>query len=282
MTTDRSEHAGGCCTPRDGRTVCDLSPAPAATGTVIREVFGRAYERGDRPALIDLHGGLVYGYRKLVTEVTVAASGLVRRGARRDQVVGVLVSTACAQTLAVHTVLAAGGVAAPVDPRLPPEQVADLLNGWDARMLITTPDLAESAVRAADLSRVRQVLSFGDALDTIDFADLFGLEPAPLPSIDPYTQQAVVTAGGVPLTHRSVLARMMELDLPARLTEADVLLVTWPPDGGYDLVALIGLAVGRGALVVAAHGLGLADLPATVHDFGITVTAMPDGSIERL
>ncbi|GAA3107786.1 hypothetical protein [Nonomuraea salmonea] len=71
-----------------------MRPTAPATGTVIHEVFRRAYERGDRPALVDLRGGHVYGYRRLVTEVTRAASGLVRRGARRDQVVGVHVSTA--------------------------------------------------------------------------------------------------------------------------------------------------------------------------------------------
>ncbi|WP_219462233.1 AMP-binding protein, partial [Nonomuraea rhizosphaerae] len=146
-----------------------MKPTVSPTGTVIHEVFGRAYERGDRPALVDLSGGHVYGYRKLVTEVTRAASGLVRRGARRDQVVGVHVTTAGAQTLAVHTVLAAGGVAAPIDPALPVPEVAELLRECDARTLLTTPDVAGAGALAADESRVRQVIAFGPALGTIDF-----------------------------------------------------------------------------------------------------------------
>ncbi|MGR6915087.1 AMP-binding protein [[Actinomadura] parvosata] len=255
-----------------------MRPTASTTGTVIHEVFRRAYERGDRPALIDLRGGHVYGYRRLVTEVTRAASGLVRRGARRDQVVGVHVSTAGAQTLAVHTVLAAGGVAAPIDPGLGAYEVAAWLRACDARALITTPDLAETAILAAEESRVRQVVSLGPALDTIDFRCLLTLEPTALPAIDAKRQLAVLLADGTRLSHEGLLAEMAELDLPVRLVESDVVLTTWPPDGGCRLLALVGLGVSKGALVVAAGG----DFGGTTHDYGVTVVTRPDGTLRRL
>ncbi|MCK2212664.1 long-chain fatty acid--CoA ligase [Actinomadura sp. ATCC 31491] len=256
-----------------------MKPTVSTTGTVINEVFRRAYERGDRPALVDLRGGHVYGYRRLVTEVTRAASGLVRRGARRDQVVGVHVSTAGAQTLAVHTVLAAGGVAAPLDPALGPDLLADRLRGCDARTLITTPDLAGTATLAAEASRVRQVVSLGAALDAIDFRALLTLEPTALPAVDARRQSALLLAGGRRLSHAELLAGMAELDRPVRLGESDVVLTTQRPGGGADLVALVGLALSKGALVVAAGGL---DLPGLRHDFGVTVTVSPEGTLERV
>ncbi|SDK17077.1 AMP-binding protein [Nonomuraea jiangxiensis] len=255
-----------------------MKPTASTTGTVIHEVFRRAYERGDRPALVDLRGGHVYGYRRLVTEVTRAASGLVRRGARRDQVVGVHVSTAGAQTLAVHTVLAAGGVAAPIDPRLGAGEVAAWLRACDARTLITTPDLAETATLAAEESRVRQVVSLGAALDTIDFRSLLTLEPTALPALDAKRQDALVLADGR-MSHADLLARMAELDLPVRLAESDVVLATWLPDGGCELPALVGLGVSKGALVVAVGG---GDLPGTSHDFSVTVVTSPRGTLERI
>ncbi|TMS00812.1 AMP-binding protein [Nonomuraea basaltis] len=256
-----------------------MKPTASTTGTVINEVFRRAYERGDRPALVDLRGGHVYGYRRLVTEVTRAASGLVRRGARRDQVVGVHVSTAGAQTLAVHTVLAAGGVAAPIDPALGAEEVAAWLGACDARTLITTPDLAETATLAAEGSRVRQVVSLGAALDAIDFRSLLTLEPTALPALDAKRQDALLLADGRRLSHADLLARMAELDLPVGLAESDVVLTTWRPGGGSDLVALVGLGVSKGALVVACGG---GDLPGTSHDFSVTVVTGPGGTLERL
>ncbi|GAB2935191.1 hypothetical protein GCM10027203_39980 [Nonomuraea fastidiosa] len=266
-----------------GRTLAGMrSTAPApdpATGTVIHEVFHRAYERGDRPALVDLRGGHVYGYRRLVTEVTRAASGLVRRGARRDQVVGVHVSTAGAQTLAVHTVMAAGGVAAPVAAGMGAYELGAWLRECDARALITTPDLAEPAIAAAEQSRVRQVYSLGRALGTIDFRCLLSLEPAALPALDAARQPALLLPGGRRLSHAELLAEMAELDLRIRLTESDVVLTTWPPDCGCDLLVLVALGVSKGALVIAAGG---GDLAGTRHDFGVTVVAGPDGKLERL
>ncbi|MFD1935900.1 MULTISPECIES: AMP-binding protein [Nonomuraea] len=245
-------------------------------------VFAAAYERGDRPALIDLTAGLVYGYRRLVTEVTAAASGLIRRGARPHQVVGVHVDTVTAQTLAVHTVIAAGGVAAPLDPALPVGRIAGRLSECDARMMITTSRLADSAVRAVEDSRVRQVIAFGDALDTVDFARLSLLDAVPLPSLDPATQTALSLADGRTLTHHDLLGEMSALDSGVALADSDVVLVTWPPDGGGDLVALVGLAVSRGALVIAANGLAPASLAGTLHDFGVTVTALAGRGVRRL
>ncbi|WP_160150411.1 AMP-binding protein [Nonomuraea solani] len=256
-----------------------MKPTASTTGTVIHEVFRRAYERGDRPALIDLRGGHVYGYRRLVTEVTRAASGLVRRGARRDQVVGVHVSTAGAQTLAVHTVVAAGGVAAPIDPGMGAYEMAAWLKECDARLLITTPDLAETAVLAAEESRVRQIVSLGAAPDTIDFRTLLTLTPTALPALDAKRQDCLLLADGRRLSHAGLLGRMAELDLPVRLAETDVVLSTWPPCAGGDLVALVGLVVSKGALLVTAGG---GDLPGTGHDFSVTVVTGPDGSLERV
>ncbi|MEV4187981.1 AMP-binding protein, partial [Streptosporangium canum] len=80
-----------------------MRPTSSIKGTVTEAVFGCAHERGDRPALIDLGAGVVYGYRRLAEEVTRGASGLVRRGARRSQVAGIHVDNAAAMTLAVHT-----------------------------------------------------------------------------------------------------------------------------------------------------------------------------------
>ncbi|GGQ01131.1 AMP-binding protein [Streptosporangium pseudovulgare] len=257
-----------------------MRPTSSIRGTVTEAVFGRAYERGDRPALIDLGAGVVYGYRRLAGEVTLGASGLVRRGARRRQVAGIHVGDAAAQTLAVHTVIAAGGVAAPVAPG--GGEIGTLLARWDARLLITTPELAEASLRAAEASRVRQVITFGQARDTVDFADLLLLEPGPLPLLDPSVQPALLTQDAGVFTHEDLIGRMHVLDRLAVLEKSDVLLVTWSLTCVLATTTLIGLALMRGALVVVAPGLSPEELAATIHDFGVTVMALPDGAIQRV
>ncbi|WP_176955480.1 AMP-binding protein [Sinosporangium album] len=255
---------------------------PPATGTVLQHVLGRAHERGDRPALVDLGGGVMYGYRRLLSDVTRAASALVRRGAPRGQAVGVYVGTVAFQTVAVQATIAAGGCAVLLAVGAQECETARRLVDVDARMLITGPDLAGAAVRLAEDSRVRQVVSFGAAVDTVAFRDLLDMEPGPLPVLDPNTQPALTAVDGQVLTHRDLLGRMAELDGGTVLTESDVVLVTWQPDGDPDLPALVGLALGKGCLVVAAPGGSGAELAGTAHDFGVTVITLPGGEITRL
>ncbi|OUC98098.1 AMP-binding protein [Streptosporangium minutum] len=257
-----------------------MRPTSSIKGTVTEAVFGCAHERGDRPALIDLSAGVVYGYRRLAEEVTRGASGLVRRGARRSQVAGIHVDNAAAQTLAVHTVIAAGGVAAPLASGN--GETAELLARWDARLLITTPNLAEASLQAAEASRVRQVIAFGRARDTVDFADLLLLDPGPLPLFDPSVQPALLTEDEGLFTHRDLIGRMRELGRLTVLEKSDVLLVTWPLGCTLAMTTLVGLALMRGALVVVAPGLSPAELSATIHDFGVTVVALLDGAVQRV
>ncbi|GAA1006026.1 hypothetical protein Aple_040910 [Acrocarpospora pleiomorpha] len=237
---------------------------------VTQVVFGGAHERGDRPALVDLGDGAVLSYRALASTVVGAAAGLVRRGARAGQVAGVLVDGVATQLTALHTVIAAGGVALPL-------RVADAaaLLRWDARLLFTTQKLAPAAVEAADHSRVRQVVSFGPAVDTIEFGTLLTLEPVPLPRIRP-TAGAVLLSEEDRLTHEAFLDGMDRLDDGVGLVGSDVVLVSWPPGPDAELALLASLAFSRGALVVARPGLASVELPGALDDFGVTVTALLD------
>ncbi|MFD0885791.1 hypothetical protein ACFQ08_14670 [Streptosporangium algeriense] len=158
----------------------------------------------------------------------------------------------------------------------------DLLIRLDARFLITTPGLAESSLQAADVSRVRQVIAFGQARDTVDFADLLLIAPAPLPSLDPSVQPALRVEDGDVLTHEDLIWRMCELDKHVMLEKSDVLLVTWPLTSTLPLTTLIGLALMRGSLVVVAPSLAAQELSATIHDFGVTVLTLLDGAVQRV
>ena len=58
--------------------------------------------------------------------------------------------------------------------------------------------------------------------------------------------------------------------------------MTWPLVCSLAMTTLIGLALMHGALVVVAPGLSSAELSATIQDFGVTVMALSDGSIQRV
>ena len=77
-----------------------------------------------------------------------------------------MVPDAVSFAIAMHAVRAAGGVPSPVDAGLCAVETAGQLAESGARMVITSPPLAEVALAAADRSWVRQVFSFADAAGT--------------------------------------------------------------------------------------------------------------------
>ncbi|GAB3661251.1 hypothetical protein GCM10027589_23350 [Actinocorallia lasiicapitis] len=204
----------------------------------------------DRPALIDMEAGVSLSRRRLAAEITGVATGLRARGMRPGHVVAVLADTISAHTLSVQTVLAAGAVAAPCTVPDTAGELADRLTELDARMVFTTPKLAELAVEAAEASRVRQVVSFGEAEGTVDFGSLHSRGPVVLPGPSPL-RDALVLPDGRRLNHADLFTMMNRMDEPLRLEPADVVLVGWCPDSSPELSALAALVLVRGALLVA-------------------------------
>jgi acyl-coenzyme A synthetase/AMP-(fatty) acid ligase len=247
-----------------------------ATATVTGALLGRAMEWGDRHALVDLAGGAVYTYQRLAVSVSRAAAGLVRRGMRAGQFCGIYVHTVPAQIVALLSVIAAGGVALPVSVTSGIAGMATLFTRHDVRLLFTTPDLVEAAAEVADASRVRQIVTLGPAPATLDFDELLTFTQVPLPQPDPMSGRAVATAGGA-LTHQEFLAGVRTMDRTADLVASDVVLVSWPLDGGLDVPVLVSLALMRGATVVAVPGVTRSRLRVVADDFGITLAAFVDG-----
>src|SRR5260221_940592 len=108
--------------------------------------------------------------------VQAAAAGLTWRGLRPRDVVGVLAPDVVGFAIAMHAVRAAGGVPSPVDAGLCPVETAGQLAESGARMVITAPPLADTALAAVDRSWVRQAFSFVDAPGATRFSDLLGLD----------------------------------------------------------------------------------------------------------
>jgi non-ribosomal peptide synthetase component F len=150
--------------------------------SVTRRLVSIATDRAGLTALVGGPGangqprGGSHSYASLATTVQAAAAGLTWRGLRPRDVVGVLVPDVVGFTLAVHAVRAAGGVPSPVDVNLCTVETAGQLAESGARMVITAPPLADTALAAVDRSWVRQVFSFVDAPGATRFSDLLGLD----------------------------------------------------------------------------------------------------------
>jgi acyl-CoA synthetase (AMP-forming)/AMP-acid ligase II len=203
-------------------------------------------------------GGGSYSYPTLAATVQAAAAGLTWRGLQARDVVGVLVPDAVGFAVAVHAVRAAGGVPSPLDPALCMVETAGQLAESGARMIITSPPLAGTALAAVDRSWVRQVFSFVDAPGATRFSDLTGLDMI-RPSrgrpddvaLLPFSRGKGGRLQPNPVSHRELASLVDRADEDAGFTAADIVLAMPPSGDGLAYTALIDSALLRGAKVVA-------------------------------
>ncbi|MGH3276733.1 MAG: AMP-binding protein, partial [Streptosporangiaceae bacterium] len=232
--------------------------AEARQQAVTEYILALADQAGYGAALIDAaaqgaSAASVITWPQFARMVRAAARGLSRRGLREADTAGIFVQDAVSHVLAVHAVRAAGAIAAPVRPAHTAADIAAQLKDCRARLLITSAELAELAIQAAERSWVRQVFAFGEAEGTEPFGSL--LHPA---------RHGQLQASGS--NGHACAARVLDLDGPdglaldglgldrpaLRLTRRDVV-VAAPPCGDPDAyTALLDLALAAGATVVAA------------------------------
>jgi acyl-CoA synthetase (AMP-forming)/AMP-acid ligase II len=232
--------------------------APGREVTVTQRLLAAAVARGEHQALA---GGLAGPacYAELADTVRSAAAGLAWRGLQPGDAVGVYVPDAACYVLAAHAVRAAGGVPSPVAPGLTIAEAARQLADCGARLLLTGPPLDGVAQAAAELSQVRQVISFGEAPGAVQFSAV--LEMGTLPAraarprdyaLLPYVRKPDGTLCPEPVTHQDMSGMLGRLEAEAGIGESDVVLAVPPVGDGMSYTALLDHALLRGATVVPA------------------------------
>jgi non-ribosomal peptide synthetase component E (peptide arylation enzyme) len=238
-----------------------MTSTEAVTGevTVTQRLLAVAPSRGEHRALVGGPADPACSYADLAATVQAAAAGLAWRGLQPRDVVGVYVPNAGCYVLAAHAIRAAGGVPSPIGAGLTVPEIAGQLADCGARMLLTAPPLAAAALAAADRSWVRQVISFGEAPDAIQFGALLRmgtLPAAPARASDqallPYSRKPDGMLGPAPLSHRDLAGLLRRLDVEAEISENDVVLAAPPTGDGRSYTALLDHALLCGATVVGA------------------------------
>ena len=233
---------------RPERTVNAGRPDRAVT----ERILDRADDAGHRAALVDATDGTVTGWPRFAWTVRAAARGLGRRGLTEADTAGVFVEDAASAAIAVNAIRAAGATACLICSDADPAYLAGRLNACGARLLITTAPLAERAAEGADRSRVRQVISFGEAAGTTPFGSL--LEGGPHGAAagpGALDESGRPEGNGLPDHHGTPGG--YRLDGPdGGLTRRDVVVATPPCGDGEAYVSLLDLTLLTGAMLVAA------------------------------
>ncbi|QMU78207.1 4-coumarate--CoA ligase family protein [Streptacidiphilus sp. PB12-B1b] len=219
----------------------------------------------DRPAVIDTDGrGYTYG--QLATAVDRVAAALAERGAGRGDVAAIFAPNCPDYAVVFHGVLASGAVASPANALYTPAELAHQLRDSGARFLFTSAgclDRARAAV-AEDGVRVAEIIVLGPgegapgAVRETGFDELLA-STAPSPEILiggddlaalPYSSGTTGLPKGVMLTHRNLVASMLQAK-PLHRQDADSrVLAVLPLSHIYGITAIMNSALHHRSRIV--------------------------------
>jgi acyl-CoA synthetase (AMP-forming)/AMP-acid ligase II len=222
-------------------------------------VLERAGERGSKPALIDGPSGRELSFGELAESVQALAAGLAARGFGAGDTLAIYLPNLPEYAIAFHGVAAAGGRATTVNPLYTAGELAHQLRDSDARLLVTVGPCLDVARQAAGDTDVEEVFVVGEGDGATPFAELLA-DPgqAPSPTIDPAADLAVLpyssgTTGlpkGVMLTHRNLVANVLQTQAGFGISDDDTLIGCLPFFHIYGQTVIMNQGLWAGATIV--------------------------------
>ena len=235
-------------------------PAPHVPDLALPE-FLLGGHPADAPAVVDGPTGRVLTYGGLRAGVRRAAAGFAATGLRPGEVVALLAPNSPEWLVAAYGAMAAGGVVSGVNALSTAPEVTRQLVDTDARVLVAAPaflDTARAAVAAAG-GRAGLVVLGPAAEGAVAFADLLGHgDTAPDVRLDPAVDLALLpcssgTSGlpkGVMLTHRALVANVLQQEGAMTFDADDVVLAVAPVFHAIGLGVVADGALHGGATLV--------------------------------
>jgi acyl-CoA synthetase (AMP-forming)/AMP-acid ligase II len=241
-------------------------------------VLGKADRLGDKVAIVEAGSGRSYTYRQIADGVRSLAAGLHSRGFRKGDVLAIMSPNLPEYPIAFHGVASAGGVNTTLNPTYTADEIAFQLNDSRARLLITIPPLVGKAQEAAAKSKVEEIIVFGEAEGAVPFASLLVDGDAPDVRIDPaedlvalpYSSGTTGFSKGVMLTHRNLVANLVQISAGLEVLEAEVILAFLPFFHIYGMTVIMNLGLYNGATLVSMQRFELEPCLQAVQEHRVT------------
>ena len=215
----------------------------------------RATAWGDKPAFIDSSTGETLTFRGWSDGVKRAAASLARRGFKKGDVFAIYSPNCPGYAIAFHAVSLLGGIVTTINPLYTAEELSKQLDDAGASYLLTAPPFLD---KTAGL-QLREIFVFGEAQGATSFESLLETDgEPPLVNIDPqndvvampYSSGTTGLPKGVMLTHRNLVANILQCEPLVGVREEDVTLGVLPFFHIYGLVVIMNLSLRIGATVV--------------------------------
>jgi acyl-CoA synthetase (AMP-forming)/AMP-acid ligase II len=233
-------------------------------------LFANLAERAGRVALINGATGAEMTYGTLAGEIDRLAAALAERGIGKGDVVGILAANTPYYAVVFHGILRAGATATTINSLYTADEVAHQLADAGAKMLFTVSVLlpagkaAAAKVGIADadvivLDGAEGHSSLPDLLSSTGPVPEVSIDPAEDVAVLPYSSGTTGKAKGVMLTHRNLVANIVQCGPLLELNEKTRILAVLPFFHIYGMQVLMNNGLYVGATVVTMPRFDLAE-----------------------
>ncbi|HEY2765282.1 MAG TPA: AMP-binding protein [Pseudonocardiaceae bacterium] len=240
-------------------------------------IFAGAADRAGRAALVDGVSGHSITYGELRVLVDRLAGALAARGIGKGDVVAVFAPNTPYYAVVFHAVLRAGAVASTVNSLYTADELANQLRDSGAKLLFTVAPLLDRAVTATvqDGVSITETVLLDGVPGYSSLADLLaqGATPPEVsidPGIDlavlPYSSGTTGQAKGVMLTHRNLVANLVQCQPLLELGHHDRVLAVLPFFHIYGMTVLMNHGLYTGATVVTLPKFDLETFLRTIQE----------------
>ena len=221
-------------------------------------VLEHAIERGDKPALVDGPSGRTLTYAALVDSVRRMAGGLARHGVRQGDVVALFAPNMPEWAVAFHGIASIGAVVTTINSLATPEEIERQLRDSRCSYLITVPPFLDRAREAVAANGLRETFVFGEADGATPVTNLLAEDAQP-PQVRiapddlvalPYSSGTTGFAKGVMLSHRNLVANVLQTAAAQDVGEDETLIAVLPFFHIYGMTVILNLGLRRGATIV--------------------------------
>jgi len=246
-------------------------------------IFENADERATKAALIDGPSGRTYDFATLQTLIHRFAGGLTANGFQPGEVLMILAPNVPEYAIALHGTLVCGGTVTTANPTYTARELQHQLEDSGATWLFTIPlflPLAREAMAGG--SSIGRIVVLGEHEPAENLLDAFALAGgdayeghAPVDAADhvallPYSSGTTGNPKGVMLTHRNLVANLVQGGSMVAADSADVVIAVLPFFHIYGLQILLNFNIRVGATTVSLPRFDLEQFLRTVQDHGVT------------
>jgi 4-coumarate--CoA ligase len=228
-------------------------PAESITEFVLRGT-DRA---GDAPVLICGVTGQSYSGHQFRARVEEVAGALAERGVGPGTVVAIMAPNSPDYAVVFHAVALAGGTVTTLNPTYTAPEVRHQLSHSGAGLFFTVPALSDTASAGAEGTPVGRTFMIGgegaDGLASLRGRPLGAQVPVDLADhavAIPYSSGTTGLPKGVMLTHRNLVANLIQADGPLKVEAGDSTISFLPFFHIYGMQVLMNLYLARSALQV--------------------------------